>query len=106
MPKKVVDFGSWSPYLGSEFEIGWTRFAATYLRTSDIDPTPLGVVKASDVYFGYGIGALAGLETALGSSTAIDFQLAYDVSFYGRPEEGGLGDVGGLMITARIAVTL
>lgn len=105
LPKTFIDLGGWTPYFGGGAEFYWSRFSATYLVTQQ-DPTPLQEISESSNYFGYGITLGVGFEHPLGGRVRSSFAINYDVNRLGFSDEGGLGNVGGLLLSAKIGFTL
>jgi len=106
IPKTFIDFGNWTPYFGGGAEFYWSRFSATYLVTDYSGPAPLDEISEAANYFGYGIALGLGIERPLGGAFTISFAANYDVNRLGFSDEGGLGNVGGFLLTAKFGITL
>ena len=106
IPRTFIDLGSWTPYFRSGAEFYWSRFSATYILTDNSGPAPIGEISEAVNYFGYGITLGLGIERPLGGAFTISFAVNYDVNQLGFGDEGGLGNVGGLLLSAKLGITL
>jgi hypothetical protein len=104
IPKDFISLSGWTPYIGAGAEFYWTRFSSTYLATQN-DPTPLAEVSTTDNFLGYGVDLGLGIEHPWGEVFSSSFGIDYDVNRLGFSDEGGLGNVGGFLFHARLAIS-
>ncbi|MCI0694283.1 hypothetical protein L0337_20030 [candidate division KSB1 bacterium] len=91
-------------YFGSDIGFYWARFSADLIQTSEFDPTPIGLIKEARNYYGIGVAVRAGLDHMLSHSLLLGLSLSYDSNHLGRIEEGGVGNLGGLLVTGKFAL--
>lgn len=87
-----------NPYLAFGGAAYWSRFSSTLIITGELDPTPLGEYDIVKNYFGIGAVGEAGLLERLSPKLYLDIGIRYDLTRLGNPEDGGLGNIGGLQL--------
>ncbi|MGH7595581.1 MAG: hypothetical protein ACREOI_04475 [bacterium] len=91
-------------YFGSDVGFYWARFSAELIQTSEFDPAPIGTIKEARNYYGIGFIVRAGLDHTLSHSLLLGLSLSYDSNHLGRIEDGGVGNLGGLLLTGKFAL--
>ena len=89
------------PYCGIGLGLCWTQFSTEYYITDEASPERLGTKEESQHYFGPNLKLTLGMDYQCGNATSFGIALNYDVNHEGAKNEGGLGNVGGFLISAK-----
>ncbi len=95
-----------NPYVAFGGAVYWSRFSSSIIITGELDPTPLGEYDTAKNYFGIGAVGEAGLLERLFEKLYLDLGIRYDLTTLGNPNDGGLGNIGGVQIKLRTVLYL
>jgi hypothetical protein len=93
------------PYIGANLIFYWSYFSNIYIL-SDRSGNQIGPVEETDHYFGYGIGLLSGLSMNISDNHFLGIEINYYINNHGTVDNGGLGNIGGLLIAITLGIQL
>jgi len=106
LPTKIINLGKFKPYSGIGVGFCRAEFNTKYLVTDESSPEPIGVAEGTQEYLGPNLKLTLGIGYQLGSTTSLGIALNYDINHTGTADEGGLGNVGGLLSTVKFTIGL
>ncbi len=106
IPKKTLNVSPLQPFVGGGVAIVIGRVAATFTERDVNGNVITQLFEDSNTSLGYGIHLHTGVEYALQRTLLLGGVLLYDVNTLGSVEEGGLGNLGGLLTAIRVTVLL
>jgi len=106
IPKKTLNISPLQPFVGGGVGIVIGKVAATFTERDVNGNVITQSLEDSNTSLGYGIHLHAGVEYALQPRLLLGGVLLYDLNTLGSVEEGGLGNLGGLLTALRMTLLL
>lgn len=108
LPTKIINLGKLKPYSGIGVGFCRAEFNTKYIDriTDESSADPEGATWETQEYFGPNVKLTLGIDYQLGSTTLLGIVLNYDINKIGAADEGGLGNVGGLLSAVKFTIGL
>ncbi|HEX9655359.1 MAG TPA: outer membrane beta-barrel protein [Bacteroidota bacterium] len=106
IPKRTLNISPFQPFIGGGVGIVIGKVAATFTERDVNGNVITQSLEDSNTSLGYGIHLHAGVEYALQRSLLLGGVLLYDLNTLGGVEEGGLGNLGGLLAAIRVTLLI